>query len=753
MTKYFNKIICTVVAVMIASPAWAAITELGKNFEKGLFNFMYFGSSTLGGGIDDGGFTSPKVYRCGDNGTYTIQPKGMECDLRDYAGGTKCYTNCRCSVDKFPYTSSCSGPNFIAPVAESDKCTDATGTYYASCACGSGLVSDRELNNYSTAMNYMILNEPFAASNRKNPESPVLCYNTKTATCGSGSVEIPNTDILSVRDINAGHVRIRPKSEPVWYNAATFGRSSMEIENGVYKVCSFTTSGVESFASFSVPANTVCASYQSANIKYDNDPTNKFYYYTGDCRDSGLCTTETSDCVKYTSETFIAFNPETGNTGNGSCKYITGCKTGWDSAKGHFCSWSGLGDSVVPSSVNAVEKEIDSQKCIKVAGCKTADGYEQVAFKESDDALEVENIASNAVRKAGSFIPYAVTRFTSPQDEESNTYGMVVCRKPSQTSQCKVGMTYDLVSGLCVDGTAGDVGHPLSDFESEHYIVLETKGATARVTPGMTASGGVAKVMDWDGSITYATDPDIARSAAHDACQNRYGGTLLSSAEVDYLVYVRGYSMPFEGLDHVGEVITSDGCYSLISGRKVTCGTQSSWAYACGFDAAVNDGINVAESLKSKTCAKGAYYLLGSNACMRKASDGGPSSNEEVSLILETNADGMLGVGVFYNAATGVARVQDWANGGGSVVVTEVNEARSAAHQNCQDRVGGTILTADEMKYMIVDKGHTLPIEMSGTNSGMLVGSDKCFDMNTMSVKECPATSADYAYLCKFYQF
>ena len=166
MTKYLNKIICVAIAVMIASPASAAITDINRvlEFWNSVRNPMYFGHQPK----DESIYTPNAVYKCdATQGTYSTVPAGMECGTQKFKGGTTCYVNCLCSKTKFPFAvTEEDREKFVLPTSKADMCTDSTGTYYASVACAEGYYSRTELNKVPMSM-WFNYGTPIVATNRR----------------------------------------------------------------------------------------------------------------------------------------------------------------------------------------------------------------------------------------------------------------------------------------------------------------------------------------------------------------------------------------------------------------------------------------------------------------------------------------------------------------------------------------------------------------------------------------------------------
>lgn len=427
MTKYLYKIICTAIVVMIASPASAAITPL--DWVK---NFMYMGSTNLGNGEKCIGSDcdNSELTKCvASRGLYSAKPYGQECDSVRLNNGTSCYRNCKCSVDKYPYTAECGTENFITSVAKTDKCTDSSGTYYATCACGAGLATKAELGINTQ---YFTLGDPVIATNRKT-NLPLECYNGKNVTCGGtkGAVRMPVSEMADNFGYGNFNGIVESKVEPVKYSFVSLASNKEQIKSGEQPACvgigSATAVSGKSWTS--EPTGKYCAAYNNTKRAAKYDSSFKYYYYTGEQKDDERCGAQ-ADCVKTSSETVMAYYPDTGEMTERTFFYANGCKTGWNDAGQYFCraAANGKGDSDTSKTYfNTVvtTNNYGGEDCVKVTGCNTANRYEKVAMGKTDIDGQYSVVADNA--ETDDTTRYDVKSTLSKKDE-NGYYGYLVCR-------------------------------------------------------------------------------------------------------------------------------------------------------------------------------------------------------------------------------------------------------------------------------------------------------------------------------------
>lgn len=721
MTKYINKIICIAVAVMFASPASAAITELGRGFESGMFNFMYFGSTNLGGGM--GGGTEGGAYKCNAAyGEYYSKPAGMSCE-HEKVNGTWCYTGCACSANLFPFSAkTCTEPNFVAPTAASDRCTDSTGTYYASCACGAGLTLGLDLSSYNTAKAHMDLPTAVIVENRNKPMASVLCYNLRNATCKSSNAkEVSLEDIKDVTINQDGHVRLISKAEPITYNAASFAQEKDLIMNGTYKLCSFSVAQYSQDVQVTESNMTKdCAEYESKQLKYD-PAGGYYYYYTGNCKDSGLCTTSSHDCALYTTQTFKSYTAD-GKQGNGSCKKITGCKTGWDDADGYFCSSYESGSVVVPTGIahNTLHSEdADHDDCIKVTGCSI--NYAPLAFREGTYGNEVDDVTRG-------YNANNIVSFVSHQDPNDNTFGMVVCEK---TVPCTVGTYYNEQTKACTTSKEGG---------RKYFVTGTTSGGKCTVMgiPNTYGKGNIAYTVDWTngGSSSPSTTASAALESAQERCNQLAGRYEFKYGIASYADYIHWMKTENSNLWYdenesspAPTIITDDGlgidayqgyvAYLRPDTAPGDVGGEN-FQYYCKMT--VDCGSTANSSVPTDIVAPGKWY----------------DSNEKV---VKTDGSGDFFI---VNSRIGDVSFDAVSIDGYSKYTTSkagVTDARNEAKGICSAN-GGTLVSSDELSLIMTDSAGNLT---EGGDDGSTVTMDGCYS----HTDKCGAT-ARYNVVCKY---
>ncbi len=426
MTKYLYKIICTAIVVMIASPASAAITLIDR-----VKNLTYMGSTNLGGGEFDSDDPNGPSRCVASMGLYSAKPYGQECDVVKLKTGTSCYRNCRCSVDKYPYAIENGQEGyFITPVAKTDKCTDTNGTYYATVACGAGLATKAELG---VNTQYFTLGEPKTATNRKSSLNSLACYDGKDVACGGtkNAVRLPVSEMADNFGYGNFNGLVESKVEPVKYSFVSLASNKEQIKSGEQPACvgvgSATAVSGKSWTS--EPTGKYCAAYNNTKRAAKYDSSFQYYYYTGEQKDDERCGAQ-ADCVKTSSETVMAYYPDTGEMTERTFFYANGCKTGWNDAGQFFCraAANGKGDSDTSKTYfNTVvtTNNYGGEDCVKVTGCNTANGYEKVEMAGTNVDGQYSIVADNA--ETDDTTRYDVKSTLSKKDE-NGVYGYLVCR-------------------------------------------------------------------------------------------------------------------------------------------------------------------------------------------------------------------------------------------------------------------------------------------------------------------------------------
>ena len=681
-----------------------------------------------------GTFIETNPYYDATQGTYSTVPAGMECGTQKFKGGTTCYVNCLCSKTKFPFAvTEEDREKFVLPTSKADMCTDSTGTYYASVACAEGYYSRTELNKVPMSM-WFNYGTPIVATNRRASLLSVNCFDPKNMTCGgtSGAHKIEPADIREMGTVDPNfykNVVVFPKGEPIRYYVKTFATTADEVLAGTYPACVVPeleyamTYGDISFST--VPTKASCAEYVEATAKYL--PGSKYYYYNGNCMDNGLCTTSTSDCVNYTSETFTSYNPSANSIGNGSCRKISGCKTGWNDEGKYFCTWAQSGESVVPTGIAHTTVHSENalhDDCIKVTGCAT--GYAPIAFREGTYGTEVNDVTKG-------YNANNIVSFTSPQDPNDNTFGMAVCEK---TVPCTVGTYYNEETKACTASKAG----------GRKYFVTETTSDGKCTVMGTSFDAGmsVANYIDWEAggenklATTVSQVLNSVNNSDHNACYQTTVGSTLGIADVDdYQFYLHFHYLPTDSNDkyHLFVTSTNNVCVESIDSNAVACapnnnvttqgghnaGAYSSYAYVC--KSLVDCGSTANSPIVKNGALPGRWY---------------DSKNK----VVKTDGSGDFFI-VNSNLADEIQFEAVNVNGYSQYTTSKVDEAtaRAEAKEICSAN-GGTLVSSDELSLIMTDSAG---IVTEGGDDGTTVTSDGCYSYTN----NC-GTTTKYNVVCKY---
>ena len=416
MTKCLKMMFYAALTLVFASPTQARVIHLYdlKNWE--FFGSVEFGSSDIDG--DENATCESKGYR-------SKRPANMECLTKRLGNGKYCYASCKCSTGKFPWH--ITDTSFFAPVKPNNKCVDGDATYYKDVTCAASLVNEKDIKNLADFNKYFNTSNAKKVLESRDGSKTLTCYNYVKITCNTGYTIMPDSEINNAAKESAAFTyTVSSKVEPIKYTAYSPASSGAAVSAGAYKACVATTGGVSTINGYSFlnePTTTRCAQYEKVKAKYSNV---YYYYYNGNCKSSSLCRQDVPDCVSSSSETFNTYNLSTHETGNGSCRYIANCYTGWNE-KGYFCTWAQSGYLNIPTGVaySVIHDERgEHDDCIKITGCSS--GWEKYAFQGSDDMYDLMSGRTNAAKSDTTV--FTVAEYSSPQDPNDN-YAFVLCRK------------------------------------------------------------------------------------------------------------------------------------------------------------------------------------------------------------------------------------------------------------------------------------------------------------------------------------
>ncbi len=286
---------------------------------------------------------------------------------------------------------------------------------------------------------------------------------------------------------------------------------------------------------------------------------------------------------------------------------------------------------------------------------------------------------------------------------------------------CIVGTYYNSINKACATGINS------MDTQSDHFI-LSTSSSGPCVVVGAGFSFGT-RMDNSSGDAHIDVKPK-----AEQGCHDQYGDSyeLPTMDEIEYMVK-SNVTGPFEGANFSsGVVVASDGCINISTYARNNCNQDDDLAYVCKHRVN-NCGAKTTTTIPVTTtvpCAQGAYYDAKTKTCGKTASDlmvvGGTATAPKV-----------------VNLQNGPL-AKDPSN---YQKATTLSVAQSAASSACVDGEGTALLTTSELKYLY-DSKNTWPFELMNTVSGVVIGSDKCFDLYKGQAVTCPSTAADYGYLC-----
>ena len=348
MVKYLNILACSALAMFIASPASAGIINLYD-----LRNFLYYGSTNLGKGID--GESDPYVPSCdASKGEFDSLPSNMTCQSVN-KGSITCYRNCTCSSE-FKYDDS-NCPSAQRFVRSGQTCNG----LYNSCSC-----SDEALNLTTSTLN-AVTGAFDGFVTYTSGDNNVTCKYLVNPSCKNGRVQLnylpSGTQMTTTLD---GHYLVIYSDEnPLYYEL--FASTNNKAPGTIY--CINTVSVQNEFKNaVSLDASKLTQSCAEVLTSTDSISGRSFSYYSGNCSEDNtkLCSTESVPCVDYGSVEFSFYRPNDNTLGNRSCGFVIGCKEGSD-GNGNMCY------SSVSNGMTYTPYTDQGKTCYNVTGCST--GY------------------------------------------------------------------------------------------------------------------------------------------------------------------------------------------------------------------------------------------------------------------------------------------------------------------------------------------------------------------------------------------
>ena len=502
MKKYIKAIVLTAFLIAISSLANAKVINLYD-----MKNYEFFGSGKiLGYGHNPDDPDDPDaVYECNpDDGTYKSKPEGKDCVLKSFSGGTKCYTDCKCSTSVYKYSSeNCKGPYFSAPTDEDMICSDGGDVYYKECECGYNLLSSLA-DDYTTYFNTLSGIHTIKSIDGSETFS---CYDPKLFTCKNDYVELTRNDVKSGRMVSDTRAVITtPYKEPLSYSVVT-NLPYSDTSSLSFRMCVIGVDSLDSAYAFEKEpvGKKQCAIYKQSSALYF--PSKRYYHYVSDCSSAGSCydsSEERYECTNYVTEKIDYYHIGSGE-GTRYCEYEAGCKKGWvddtsysgDPVKSRlFCdeNKSIVDDAFISSPAGTYCMSVDCARNVlddKYQNITTI-GYEKgiyvyKPYKRLDDT------------KKKFFIDYFskygdVKEYTVISGEDKADY--ILCHKiecPDNAygdtykddCNCKSGYTYDGEKCVEVDDYCPTLGQEASDSDtgcsrcdlyiSDSLFDLETK--------------------------------------------------------------------------------------------------------------------------------------------------------------------------------------------------------------------------------------------------------------------------------------
>ena len=167
--KCLKTMFYVVIAISFASPLQAKVIHLHD-----MQNTKFMSSGSFGKGI-----TNNFEYCKPSDNQYNTKPKGKVCDTEILKGGTRCFVNCVCNKDIYPYSEEeCKGEGF-KELSGNKTCTNDTDkkTKYSACGCADNFINIKGVAKY---MDYFDVED-----GRKviGPDDILTCFDPSKFTC------------------------------------------------------------------------------------------------------------------------------------------------------------------------------------------------------------------------------------------------------------------------------------------------------------------------------------------------------------------------------------------------------------------------------------------------------------------------------------------------------------------------------------------------------------------------------------------
>lgn len=311
MLKKRTVYMAAVLSLFAALPALAAVTPITEYTEK-----IY--SSKENAYIDNFGSATEIDPGCNDGEWLNAPPAGYTCaGRREIIGtGDYCYYGCKCA-----YTKNCSKTGLKG---SGGSCTNNGSTYYKECICADGYVPAEDLKNKEK------LNLPASVTG-----GGITCYKKDGITC---KTTYKKSDISESYGVTYTTFKPFDGSSLMCVESVVAGEKCRSNDFGTQYDC-----------------------FERETVTLLTGDT--YYCLTGNCSNSGGCTTTTStDCFKTSSISLAGI----------TCRNWGGCDVGLEgSGSGQYiCGSSAPSGGFAYSALSE-----NGTTCYKVTGCPS--GYEK----------------------------------------------------------------------------------------------------------------------------------------------------------------------------------------------------------------------------------------------------------------------------------------------------------------------------------------------------------------------------------------
>ena len=308
MIKYIKTLAFVIIAVMLASPSSAKVMKVDDA-----------DNNKVGGS----GLLSGKVKTCAQAGMLTQRPKGNICGVKKLATGAVCYTDCKCSPEKFPISDlvikGLNGKIVAAGercVSESDK-----SVWHSAYSCGDDLITAKRAKDYEKYFNIDTIGAKISAKYGETSDGTVgkelACYDPSKFTCKAEFKEFTSTNASAVKmsglviggkQSSSVLTSVQSGDEPIEYKVAKSPSGKMCVV-GVEKILK---------GAFEVtPTDNRCGVVTTKTAKFFDK---KYSFFSG-CKTSGDCGAVTADCVLEAKELVTVYDEGTNKTSTKECKY------------------------------------------------------------------------------------------------------------------------------------------------------------------------------------------------------------------------------------------------------------------------------------------------------------------------------------------------------------------------------------------------------------------------------------------------